>query len=304
MTPEVRRFDSGGPSCYTSEVPVLLALGSALVYGVSDYLGGRTSRRWSPLRVAFFAELAATPLIALIVIVANEGELDSGAWSWGPVAGAAGGLGVLSLYAALAHGNMTVVAPVTGVVSASLPVAVGVLSGERPSALAVAGIAGAIVAVALIGGAIEARHRRVPMRIVALAVAAGFGFALLFVAYDRAGESAGLWPLLTARLGSLPVLAVAYALGRRRSDGRFDERFDRAVVPACLAIGTMIVVANGLYLWATRDGLLSVVAVLVSLYPASTIALASVLDGERPTRPQLGGMIVAAGAVVAISLGS
>lgn len=281
-------------------MPVLFALGSALVYGVSDYVGGRTSRRWSPLTVAFVAELLATPLIVVIVVLLNEGQLTTGAWAWGSVAGAAGGLGVLALYAALARGNMTVVAPVTGVVSASLPVVVGVVTGERPSVLVLVGIVAAIMAVALIGGAVEARHRRAPSAIVVLAVGAGVGFALLFVAYDRAGEAAGLWPLLTARFGSLPVLAAANLLGRTRRD----ERFDAAVLPSCVAIGTMVATANGLYLWSTREGLLSVVAVLVSLYPASTVALASVLDGERPTRSQVGGMLVAAGAVVAISFGS
>lgn len=278
---------------------MLLALGSGLVYGVSDYIGGRASRRFAPVVVTLLAELTlfAVTLVA-VPLIETTGPSDQAVW-WGVAGGLAGSMGVLGLYAALSRGNMTVVAPITGVVAAAVPVVVGVMLGERPGLLAGVGIGTALVAVVLIGGIVGAA--RVTPAIVVLAAVVGVAFGMLFVAYSRTGDDAGLWPLLTSRFGATPLLVLALLLARRRDPSIGLTR--SAVLPgAC--VGVLVGVANGLYLVAARHGLLSVVAVLVALYPASTVALATVLDGERASRSQFVGMGLAVAAVAMITLGA
>ena len=280
---------------------ILLALMSAVVYGVSDYVGGRSSRKVAPVSITWFSEVMMLFVFAMTIPVFSDAGPSARAVGWGIVGGVSASLAVLGLYASLARGNMTVVAPVTGVVAAALPVLVGVLAGERPSSLAVIGIVMAIAAVALIGGLVGVTRQHVAAATIGRAVAIGAGFGLLFIAYAEAGEDGGMWPLLTSRLGGIPVLGVAYVLARR--SGVADPPTRLSIVPAA-AIGLMIGAANGLYLLSTREGLLSVVAVIVSLYPASTIGLAIALDHERAARSQLAGMLLAAVAVSAITLGS
>lgn len=278
---------------------MVLALGSALVYGVSDYVGGRVSRRMAPVVVALIAEVSLfVGMLVVVPLVETNTPSDAAVW-WGVAGGVAGSSGVLGLYIALARGNMTVVAPITGVVAAALPVLVGVMLGERPGGLSSVGIAAALVAVLLIGGIFGATH--VDVSTVLLATVAGAAFGMLFVAYSRTGDDAGLWPLLTARFGATPLLVVAFVVMRRN---RPSVRLERSAALPGTVIGLLIGLANGLYLLAARRGMLSVVAVLVALYPASTVALASVLDGERASRSQLAGMGLAVAAVTMITIGA
>lgn len=279
---------------------VLLALVSAVAYGVSDYVGGRTSRRVPPLTVAVAAELAMVPMMLMIVPLVEEAPFTESALWWGIVGGVAGTAGILGLYAALSRGAMTVVAPITGVVSAVLPVGVGIATGDRPSVVVLLGIALAVVAVALIGGVVGALHQTVTARTVGLAIVVGALFGTLFVAFAQPGDEAGLWPIVAARIGSTPLLVGAYLIARRTPTF---VRLSRASLLAGVAIGGAIVVASGAYVIALRFGMLSVVAVVVALYPASTVGLAAVLDGERSSRAQRWGMFVAVVAVTSITLG-
>ena len=284
---------------------IALAFLSAVLYGVSDYIGGRASRRSPATAVALLAELFVFALCIVIVpLIESDGPTARAMW-WGFAAGIASSVGVIGLYVALARGNMTVVAPVTGLVAAIVPVVVGVASGDRPSELAVAGIVVAVVAVGLIGGVVGMFDRGagrpvVDPTTVVLALGVGFSFGLLFVALDRSGEDTGQWPLLFAQFTALPVL-VLVALVQFRHNRPAVER--SLVLPAAL-IGVLIAGSNATYLISTREGLLSVVAVVVAMYPASTIVLASVIDGERATRAQIVGMALAAGALVMITTGS
>jgi uncharacterized membrane protein len=284
-------------------VAIALALISAVIFGVSDYVGGRSSRRLPPVGVALTAELVMLPVFLVVVpLVESQSPSASAVW-WGMLAGLTGSAGVLGLYVALARGNMTLVAPVTGVIAAAVPVAVGVSLGERPSALAWLGVAIAVVAVALIGGVVGLVDGvgRTPIDgvTVGLAVAVGVAFGLLFVAYERPGE-AGLWPIFFSRFTGLPMLAVAFAVMLR---GRQRPTVRRLLLPGAV-IGLLVAGSNVTYLLSTRRGDLSLVAVVVSMYPASTVVLASLLDGERPTPAQLLGMALAVVALVLITLGN
>lgn len=281
-------------------VAIVLGLLSALCYGTSDYVGGRASRRVSPLTVALAGELTIVPITVVVIPLIEDAPFTAAALWWGLVGGAAGSAGVIGLYAALSRGAMTVVAPITGVVAAVLPVAVGLATGDRPGAVAVAGIVLAIAAVALIGGVVGALHQHVTLATVALSVVVGALFGMLFVAFAQTGDDSGLWPLLSARFGAVPVLGSAFLVARRR---RVVDPLDAWVWRIGIVIGSLITVANGLYLVSTREGLLSIVAVVVSLYPASTVALASIVDHERSTRPQIAGMVLAAVAVALVTTG-
>jgi drug/metabolite transporter (DMT)-like permease len=255
--------------------------------------------------VALLAEVVILVVCLLTVPVFEAKPATAEAALWGLIGGATGSIAIVGLYIALSRGNMTVVAPITGIVAAAVPVAVGVSQGERPSTLAVVGIVVAIVAVALIGGlAGLITHRSARPAIdagtVLLAIGVGVGFGLLFVALAQPDEDTGLWPLFFARFSGLPILAVAYVVQVR---GRRPE-LGRALVLPAVAIGILIAGSNVTYLLSTREGLLSLVSVVVAMYPASTICLAAAIDGERATRAQLTGMALAAGALVMITTGS
>ena len=276
---------------------IFLALVAAAVYGVSDYAGGRASRRASPLVVTLVAETSIFGLLLVVVPATSTSGPAGTDLAWGAGAGAAGTVGIVALYHALANGAMTVVAPITGVVAAVLPVAVGLALGERPSVLALIGVVMTIVAVALIGGLIGVPHVRTPVSLMLVALLSGASFGLLFVFYDRAGSDAGMWPLLGARFASTPILVAVYAASRPRGG------VDRRTAMVAVLVGVLGTTANLFYLLASRRGLLTIVAVVVSMYPATTVILATVLDKERMRRPQVLGLAIAAVALVFVTIG-
>ncbi len=278
-------------------MPILLALTSAVVYGVADYCGGRASRVFASALVTFVGQVVSLTLVLGIVLIAGTPVPGGSTFAWGAFAGAAGALGLVSLYHSFANGAMTVVAPLSAVTGAIVPVAVGLVDGERPGGLAYVGIVLALGAVALISGAVGERDRPTPRPIMALALFAGLCFGLLFVALDRTDPDSGLWPLAAARMSSVPILLVL-VLALRARPGRH-----RGPLLLAAITGFLDMAANLAYLEAVRGGLLSVVAVVSSLYPASTVALAFALDRERVDRWQAVGMGLAAAALILVTLG-
>lgn len=277
---------------------IALALFSALVYGTSDYLGGRATRA-APVFAVTLLTQSTTAALAVVLVLAERAPFPGGAdvgWSLG--AGLMSLVGILALYEALANGAMVVVAPITAVVSAVVPVAVGVATGERPSPVAVAGIVLAVVAVALVSGVGGRAERPTPLPIAALAIVAGIGFGLLFVFLDRASDDSGFWPLCIGQLASFPVI-VGLVASRRIPVAGIGRSGALAVTAGGLAIA-----ANVSYLLATREGLLSLVAVITSMYPATTVGLATALDGERMTRSQVVGLVLAVVAVAMVAVGA
>ncbi len=277
-------------------MPILLALASALVYGVGDYFGGRAARVQAAVIVAAIGQMISLLLVGAAVLAMGTAVPSAATWGWSAFAGVVGALGIAGLYHAFAHGEVAVVAPTSAVVGAVVPVIAGLIIGERPGALAVVGIVTAVLAVALVSGVIGTRAHGTPPRIVALAAAVGACFGLLFVALERADSESGLWPLMIARFASVPLLVtVAVVAGARVL--RRPESLQIAVVAGVFDMG-----ANVLYLFAVRGGMLSIVSVVASLYPASTVALAFLVDKERLTRWQVIGLCAAAMALVLVSL--
>lgn len=277
---------------------IALGLAASLSWGVADFIGGLKSRALDVLAV-----LAISQSVALVLLVAATAALDEGppaasALAYAALAGGAGVVGLAAFYRGLAIGAMSVVAPLGGL-GAVLPVAVGVAGGERPGAVQVAG-----VALALAGVALAAREPAPddgsPARLAAgtgLALLAALGFGTFLAAMDAAGDGDVLWALLVARCVSVGLLAGA-ALVRRP-----DLREARPHLGPLAAVGVLDLAANGLYVLAATEGLVSLVAVLASLYPVVTVILARALLGERVRRSQLAGVGLVLAGVAGIAAG-
>jgi drug/metabolite transporter (DMT)-like permease len=232
-------------------------------------------------------------LAAAVVLGGNPGGAD---FAYGALAGLAGAAGVAMLYRGLASGAMSLVAPITGVVAVVVSIAVGIGGGERPAALQYAGIAAAVAAVALLSGG-GSKAARLGRGTLLLAVGAGICFGLFYVAIAKTSTAANLWPLVAARGASVAALAVASAAARRA------PTFGAANPLVIAGAGLLDVTANALYLLAVHGGLLSIVAVLVSLYPASTVLCSMVVLRERLRAPQIAGVAAAMVAVGLITAG-
>ena len=275
---------------------VLLALASALIWGASDFAGGLASRRAAAQTVVAVSQAAG--LVVLVVLLPwLGGPTTAGDLALGAAAGAAGGLGLVVFYRAMATGVMSVLAPTTGVCAAAVPVVAGLVLGERIGIATAVGIALALVAVVLVaaeGGLAGLRAVRPAALLPALG--AGLLFGLFFVFLHRTHGDAGLTPLVAARATSV-VLVTATALA-----GRAAMRITRPVLPLVLLAGIGDVTANAFYLVATQHGQLAITGVLASLYPASTVVLAQVVLRERLVRTQAAGLVAAVAAVVLIAV--
>jgi uncharacterized membrane protein len=280
---------------------VVFGLGAALAYGLSDFIGGVVSRRAHYAIVALLSYCAAGLATVLIVALSGSPAPSSDALLWGSASGLGAGLGTLALYRGLARGRMGVVAPLSGMGTAALPVLVGVALGDRPSGLAWVGIAAALPAIWLVSTSSdgEATGGSRWSGGVADGLLAGAGFALLLVALDFAGGDSGYWPVLASEVTGLVVMAAFLVLIRSRV---VERRLGPVVAGGSVAAGLTGALAVVLYHQSTQDGMLSIVAVLTSLYPAVTVALAAALPREAITRPQLAGLGLAALSVALIVL--
>jgi drug/metabolite transporter (DMT)-like permease len=291
---------------------VILALAAAVAYGASDFVGGLMSRRTSSYLIAVYAQVASSVAIAVAAVLVPAPSLTAGALAWGALSGVGNGLGTAFLYRGLGSGRMSVVAPLSAVSAAGIPVLVGLATGERPPLLAMIGIALAVPAIWLIsrpappkaqGGAAPepapaaAPATEGPRRSgVVDGVLAGVGFAVLFIALGRVHGGAGLWPVAAGQVVAVVSVGVAALVA-----GVSLRRPGRAGLGAPLA-GLLGATAVVLYLFATHSQLVSVAAVLTSLYPALTVLAAIVFLRERVGRGQAVGLLAAAAAVSLIAL--
>lgn len=276
-----------------SALAIALSALSAVAWGASDFAGGLASKTIPVAKVVFWSQLVGL-VIAVVAAPIVGGEFGPGDLGWGAAAGAVGAVGLLALYRGLAVGRMSVVAPLSAVAGALVPVAVGLGLGERPSLVALAGVGVGIPALWLVVAG-EDGHGPGPSG-VADGLVAGVGFGLFFVFISRSAPSSGLWPLVGARGLSVGIVAVLAAL----TSSAAPPRGSRGVVAAA---GAGDMGANIAFLLASRLGLLSLTAAVAALYPAATVGLARVLLAER-LRPRQGlGLVLALVAVVLIAAG-
>ena len=283
----------------------LLALASALAYGVGDFFGGLSARRLPSAAVVLRTHAAG--LAGMLVLLPLVGATSPAGHdlALGAAGGIAGATGVLLFYRLMARGAMSIVAPITAVLSAVVPVVVGMGRGERPSAMALVGIPLALVAVGLLArepGAGRGEVGGLSSVQLVTALTAGLGFGLYFVALDLTSESSGLWPVVSGRVASVTLFGLIALASAAARVG--DGRARRGALPAMLAAcGLLDAWANSLFLLATHHGMLTLVGVIGALYPASTVLLARAVLGERLGRPQLAGVTLAVAAVTLVTVG-
>ena len=281
---------------------ILLGLAAAILYGSGDFLGGLAARRAHVLTVLTLAETAgAAVAVAAALMSASPASLTGMAWGIG--AGLIGGLGLIIFYAGLAAGPMSVVAPVSGLVSTILPVTVALAEGERPGAGVYAGALLCLVAIVLASsapstGAPRRPGRPWPGRAIAYGITSGASFGLFFLLIRNAGQSGELWPVAAARIGELATVLAAAAVLRR---GLRPRGAGRRLLLAAASAGMIDVIANLCYVAATRTGMFGLAVVLASLYPGVTVLLARGVLGERLRWAQRAGLGLAAIGIILVA---
>lgn len=277
---------------------VLLSLLAALSYGLGDFNGGIFSKRGGPWAVALVTQ-AFGGLAVLVVALIGGGDPTGADLGWAVVAGVGNGFGTAFLYRGLSSGRMGVVAPVSGVGAVLVPVAVALLTGERPGAAVWVGVVVAIPAIWLVSREPVGPAAGPPAVSSGLidGILAGLGFGTLFAALAQIPEEAGFLPLaLNQLIAGVGIIAVALVL---RQDWVPRNRW----ALGGLISGALGALATGLFQVATQQGYLSVAAVITSLYPAVTVLLAAVVLREQVHRAQALGLALCAAAVTLVALG-
>lgn len=278
-------------------VPLSVTFGllSALTWGAADFGGGRATRRGPVFGVVLVSQVVGMILAGGVAILRAEpipGMTDVG---WAALGGLVGVMGIVSLYQGLASGRITVVAPIAGVLAATIPVAVGWLSQGVPSYPRMAGIALALVAVVLVSTSPDPVAGR-PAG-VRYGILAGIGFGLFNVCASRFSPGVVFGPLVVVRAFEAAALVAVIVLTRRA------WRLERPVMPLAMAVGVGDMAGNGFFVLAAQAGRLDIASVLSSLYPVTTLILAAVLLRERVTRGHAAGIGVAAVAIALIAGG-
>ncbi|MBC7725581.1 MAG: EamA family transporter [Burkholderiaceae bacterium] len=294
---------------------VLFGIGGALIFGAADFIGGIASRRISALRVTAIGGASGLAILLLML------PLLGGTWSWpavslGILSGITGALAITLLYGCLAIGPMSILSPLTALVSALIPLVAEVTRGERLPPLGYGALGIAIVAVVLVGFVPDRNAVRPSGRALAMATSAGTLIGVFLIIIDLTPDDSGLVPLVLNRATNATLLfatlAVLALVGcARRRDGTTGPK--RAVIKRAdvawragltlAAIGGVVdATANVLLLLGLRTGDLSVMAVLTAMYPAGTIILAAIVLRERITPTQLVGLVLAIAAAALLAL--
>jgi drug/metabolite transporter (DMT)-like permease len=280
--------------------PLIISLASAASWGISDFLGGLQTRRLPVLGVLAVSQPAGLVLIALLIPLTGADSISAGKLAIAFVAGAASLGGLAAFYSAMAMGTVSVVAPIAalGVV---VPVVVGLARGDSPAAIQLAGLLPAIAGVVILSyeeQPDQPETAKAARLSVVLAIVAGLGFGIFFTGLDAAAADKPGWAIFAVRVGGVSTVLAALLVARPRLDGV------AAAWPVLIVIGTFDVLANALFAIASTKGVLPVVAVGGSMYPAFTVALAHAVLGERLMTLQWTGVFLALAGVGMIAAGS
>lgn len=313
---------------------IVLALAAAVSFSASDYAAGLATRRASVVRVTLVTELTHTALILCLIPLVSRQTPSLASLAWGALAGISGLAGAMALYLGFRHAAFSIASSISAVGSAAFSVLAGLLFGERPGALSLAGIALALPAIAAVSastgsaesgsahpgpagpsvgppgpgdngdtGDIEPAGRAGPAGRglsghsagVIWGLVAGAAFGLYFISLNQAGSATDAWPLAASGVTALVAITVVAVVTRQLKPPPPGTRWLSALTGITAAAGTFT------FFLATHRGLLAITAVITSLYPAGTILLARVLSGERLTKVRLAGLGLAAASVVLIA---
>jgi drug/metabolite transporter (DMT)-like permease len=282
----------------------VFALAAALLYGSADFLGGAATRRAHVLSVLLVSGTAGFAVVAVAALLSGGPPRAAGI-AWGACAGAVGGVGFVFFYAGLAAGPMSVVAPVSALVSTVLPVAAALAEGEHPGLRVAIGALTCVAAIVLVSSGGDKTGARGPvlgrgaLRGVGFGIVSGVAFGAFFLFIKNGGESGALWPVAVARLAGTLIFVAAAASTRI---GPVRWRHDHRVFAAALWAGVLDASANVCYVLATRAGLFGLAVVLTSLYPGVTVLLARFVLSERMSPARWAGLVLAAGGIVLVTV--
>lgn len=271
----------------------LYALGSFFTWGISDFLGGYTARRFNSFLLAALGHLSGSVLMVALALANHETFPQLSQLRWAFAAGACGGVALALFYRALSQGNMGLAAPISAVLGAALPVAFGILTEGLPGYVPLGGFVLALLGIWLVSRPEQGRRPEG----LALAMISGIGFALFFIFIKQAGNGAALWIAAGSRTSSLVATGIITLIGRK-----FSPTYPLGVGLGLLG-GCIDVTGTFLFIRASQTGRLDTAVILSSLYPALTVLLACVFLHERFTRWKTVGMVAALIAVPMIAAG-
>ena len=269
------------------------ALAASLSWGAGDFSGGVATRRAKVLSVVIAAHAIGLMMLIALALIWSEPFPTTLDIIWGSVAGLAGAVGVVAFYQSLSVGRMGIVAPITAMLSAAVPVLFGAFFEGLPGPLQLIGFVLALIAVGFISGLGVVKGRP---KGLGLAFLAGLGFGSFFILISRVSNGAIFWPLAAARLASFLFLLAVILVRRQKVIPK------KSVLPVVFLAGALDVAGNVFFVLATHAGRLDVAAILSSLYPAVTVLLASIILKERVTRIQTIGICIALVAIPLISV--
>lgn len=282
---------------------IVIGLASAGVFGVADFFGGLAAKRTASVAVTAFAALVGVAVLLPFALL-TPGRLSSEALLWGALSGVTGSAAIFLLYAALAIGPMSILSPLTAVLSAMVPMTWGLIGGERLPWWGYVGLGGVLVAIVLVGFVPEKGAVRPRPRGLVYATLSGILIGSFFILIDRAPADSGLYPLVANRVLSgailLGVLGVLLVLARRRGAPAFPGL--RGAWGLIVACGIADATANVLILTGLRMGDLTVMSVLAALYPGGTIALAALVLRERIAPVQWAGLVLALASAAVLAI--
>lgn len=269
----------------------LVALAAAMMVGSADFLFGVAARRSGPLSVPLVGQVCGLAVLAVSLALVEAPQVHFTDLAWGALAGVTAAIAYILFLAAMAVGQMSVVAPAAAATGATIPAVYGLGFEEGPGGIAVIGIGVAITAIVLVSSE-EPIKEATPPRAIVLAVISGLFFGVFFVSLAFTSTDAGMWPLVASRSVSIPLLIVVNLSMNR------GFIFDRSTLVRTAVAGLMEMVASMLILWALRRGPVAIAGVFGSLYPASTVLLAWMMLGERLRHIQKAGVFLALAAAV------
>jgi uncharacterized membrane protein len=276
---------------------VFLSLLTAACYGTGDFCGGLAAKKARVVQVVALSHTVGLVGVAIVTPFLADAFLwrDMGL---GAVGGLFGGVAVALLYRRLAVGPMSVVAPLTAVTSAAVPAIWGVVTGDSLGPWAWVGVIMALVAITLVSMVRDGSTATVTPLVVGESLLSGVGFGAFFIFLDATDSSTAPWPIVASRVLTSVVLVTVLIAGREPA-----LPTEASTLRLIALVGLFDTGSNITFLYATNEGMLTLVAVLSSLYPIGTVLLARLILSERMTKPQLSGFVIAMAATVLIAAG-